>query len=172
MVAIAITIAIILVASTVILLTSHHLRVATISEEEVSSIAGQTLFEQKGNNSTVYSEYMPAVRMDVRYFNESNNTGFVLVDSVEFNNLSQSRYFQDYSFSIWPNLVHYNFTTNWNNGSYNGFNFSSVLFQRGNLYTFLASGYSGPFAFYIYDSGIKLSGTTTLIQDEIEAMSS
>ena len=36
--------------------------------------------------------------------------------------------------------------------------------------TIAAVGYSGPYAFTIYDANIPLSSNTTLIDDEIQAM--
>ncbi|MCL6002668.1 MAG: hypothetical protein M1556_03375 [Candidatus Thermoplasmatota archaeon] len=165
-----IVVAIVLVSTSVVVLT-NHLHVGTFSDKEISSNAGQTLVENKGNNTAVYSGFLPAERLAVRYFNESNGSGLVLVVSVEFSNLSQSKSLYVYTMNEWLNL-NYKISSRWNNGSYNGFIFNSVFYEYGNLYAMVASGYSGSFAFYIYDSGVKLSDVTTLIHDEIQAMTS
>ena len=60
------------------------------------------------------------------------------------------------------------------NSSYENFNYfllsQNMPMKTITGTTIAAVGYSGPYAFTIYDANIPLSSNTTLIDDEIQAM--
>ncbi|MCL5408330.1 MAG: hypothetical protein M1518_03080 [Candidatus Thermoplasmatota archaeon] len=173
-VSLVIVIAVVAVASGVIAiqqLTSVHLHVGIPSDSEVNNLAGQQLIPNLNDNYSAYSGYGTALKETIAFFNTSNGEGFILIGSFEFANRSSS-----YGFYVNnpPNSMFFpkQFFPNatFENGSYDGFNFSFMIENKTGNYTFIAIGQSGSYAFWIDDSGIKLSSVTSLIHEEIQSM--
>ena len=173
-VSLVLVVAVVAVASGVMViqqLTSVHLHVGVPADSAVNNLAGQQLIPNLDNSYSAYSGYGTALKETIAFFNTSNGEGFILIGSFEFANKSQSYGFyvnnppnsMFFSKQFFPNAT-------FENGSYDGFNFSSLTENQTGNYAFIAIGHSGSFAFWIDDSGIKLSSVTSLIHEEIQSM--
>ena len=156
--------------------TSHHsTHIAIVTASSVDTLAKQKLIVSY-DNATIGREFLNITKGEWAYFNETIGGGFVIITSLEFSSPSSSLSFYNsqYHSAVRLFIIAAPRAYILQNSSYDNFNYF-LLSQNMSMKTItgttvVAVGYSGPYAFTIYDANIPLSSNTTLIDDEIQAM--
>ena len=161
------------ISASIYVMNHHSTHIAVVSASVVTSLSKKQ-FTVAYDNASALNISFNVTKGEWVYFNVTS-LGFIIISSLELTSSSTSLSFfnEEYHSAIrlfnLPNNAYI-----LSNGSYNGFNYF-VLTQNASMKTVTGTtiasiGYSGSYAFSIFDAGIPLTSYTALIDDEIQAM--
>lgn len=180
---IAVVVVIVVIASvgTVIVTDQHHsLHIAVISKAKAADFIKQPLFDlymndTNGNASRNITSLISVIFANNTNFFAGNSTEWISIQSIELTSANYSLYLYNYEYNESSRGINGTKIPGFQNGTYDGFNFFYLTQVDSTVHKEVlafAIGVSGAYSFFIGVRGIPISNYLTLIQDEIQAMTS
>lgn len=141
-----------------------------VSESVISDLSGEKTSVIPWEYHQWYSSVSPAFG-SAAIFRPCTGSCFILIHSLEFyNESSADLYVSEIHSGIIYDLEENNVLVSETNGTYGGFNYSTIVYDWDGSYNLFTIGSSGRYVFNIVDSNIPLSDVTALIHEQIKAM--